>query len=66
MDPRMREDDTQYPSFPPPLVIPGYDRESMDPRMREDDSRYPSFPATTGNPWIPAFAEMTGNYSNHG
>jgi hypothetical protein len=29
LDPRMREDDTQYPSFPAPLVIPGHDRESM-------------------------------------
>jgi hypothetical protein len=71
MDPRMREDDIQRSSFPPPLVIPGYDRESMplDPRMREDDTQYPSFPAATGNPCIhgsPIKSGMTGNYSNHG
>ena len=39
MDPRMREDDTQYPSFPPLPVIPGHDRESMDPRFRGDDRK---------------------------
>ena len=52
MDPRRREDDTQYPSSPPSLVIPGndresmplpvipgHDRESMDPRFRGDDRK---------------------------
>ncbi len=47
LDPRMREDDTQHPSFPALPVIPGRDRESM-------------------HSWIPAFAGMTGIYSNHG